>query len=149
MWVRFLHFVLKETLIDKIKNFCYNIYRKYERNKKVKVKNSTRLDKNFRLTNALEAFNTETKEERVRREKRFSNFIRNTQTPSFAKLKKEADELYDKKVAEDESILAAADAGKLKSERLKKKAEILKAKREKENAKKEQEQEQCSSTPTK
>lgn len=94
------------------------------------------IDPNFRMTNALEAFNTETKEERVRREKRFSNFIRNTQTPSFAKLKKEADELYDKKVAEDESILAAADAGTLKSERLKKRAAIIKAKREKEEAKK-------------
>lgn len=102
------------------------------------------IDPNFRMTNALEGFKTKlSKEERmkirqekVRREKSFNEFVRNTQIPSFSNLKKEADDLYDKKIAEENALIAGADAGTLKSESLKKKAIIIKAKREKEAAKK-------------
>ena len=89
------------------------------------------IDPNFRMTNALESFNKTPKGQRVRKEKNFDNYIRNMKSPSFAELKKEADDLYDKKVATENSLVAAADAGTLKSDALKKQASLIKKKREK------------------
>ena len=98
------------------------------------------IDPNFRMTNALGGFKTRlTKEERsrktqeqVRKEKGFDNYIKNTKKPSFAELKKEADDLYNSKVANENALLAAADEGCLKSDRLKKQASLIKKRREKE-----------------
>ena len=90
------------------------------------------IDPNFRMTNALEAFNKTPKGERVRKEKSFDKYIRNTKSPSFAELKRESEDLYNKKVANENALIAAADAGILKSERLKKQALLIKKRREKE-----------------
>lgn len=86
-------------------------------------------------TNALEFGNTETRQERIRREQKFNNAIRNVKSQSVEDMKKESDELFDAKNAENAQLLQAFKDKKLKSKALIKKAKALK-KKEKEAAKK-------------
>lgn len=86
-------------------------------------------------TNALEFGNTETRQERIRRERKFTNAIRNVKSQSVEDMKKESNELFDAKNAENAQLLQAFKDKKLKSKALIKKAKALK-KKEKEAAKK-------------
>lgn len=93
------------------------------------------IDPNFHMTNALEAFNTDNKRERINKEKKFRQFIKETKSLSYPDLKKETDDLYDRKVAIEDFILAGAEDGRLKSEALKQRVETIKKEREKAAAK--------------
>ena len=74
-------------------------------------------------------------------DKHFNDTIRKTKSLSIDELKKESAEAYARKSAEIESLLAALEAGTLKSKTLIKRAEKIKEDREKkaeaEKAKKE------------
>lgn len=93
------------------------------------------IDPNFHMTNALEAFNTDNKRQRLNKQKKFEKAIKNAKSPSYIDLKKETDDLYDAKVAKEDFILAGAEDGRLKSEDLKQRAEVIKKAREKAAAK--------------
>lgn len=86
-------------------------------------------------TNDLGFGNTETRQERVRREQKFNNAIRNIKSQTVEEMKKESDKLFDAKNAENAQLLQAFKDKKLKSKALIKKAKALK-KKEKEAAKK-------------
>lgn len=86
-------------------------------------------------TNALEFGNTETRQERIRREQKFNNAIRNAKSQSVEDMKKESDKLFDAKNADNAQLLQAFKDKKLKSKALIKRAKALK-KKEKEAAQK-------------
>lgn len=96
-----------------------------------------RMSKGWTLvgTNALEFGNTETRQERVRRERKFNNAINNAKSITVEEMKKESEKLFDAKNAENVQLLQAFKDKKLKSKVLIKKAKALK-KKEKEAAKK-------------
>ena len=73
--------------------------------------------------------NEETNVQRNRREKNFSQLIRNTKIRSAVQLNKESDELYAQKVAEEDSLLAAFENKRLKSKKLIKQALRIKKER--------------------
>lgn len=96
-----------------------------------------RMSKGWTLvgTNALEFGNTETRQERVRRERKFNNAINNAKSITVEEMKKESEKLFDTKNAENVQLLQAFKDKKLKSKALIKKAKALK-KKEKEAVKK-------------
>lgn len=96
-----------------------------------------RMSKGWTLvgTNSLEFGNTETRQERVRRERKFNNAINNAKSITVEEMKKESEKLFDTKNAENVQLLQAFKDKKLKSKALIKKAKALK-KKEKEAAKK-------------
>lgn len=69
-------------------------------------------------TNAIEFGNMETKRERIQRERKFDNVIRNTKTLSLEELDKQSKALADARAAEKASLMQAFANGKLKSKRL-------------------------------
>lgn len=73
--------------------------------------------------------NNETNAEKNRREKNFSQLIRNTKVKTGIQLNKESDELYAQKIAEEDSLLAAFEDKRLKSKKLIKQALRLKKER--------------------
>lgn len=84
-------------------------------------------------TNSTNFGNMETKEDRIRREHKFNNVIRNVETLSVDKLKEESDKLFDKRNQNNAELILAFKEKKLKSKKLIKKAKALK-KKEKEAA---------------
>ena len=96
-----------------------------------------RMSKGWTLvgTNALEFGNTETRQERIRRERKFNNAINNAKSITVEEMKKESEKLCDAKNAENVQLLQAFKDKKLKSKALIKKAKALK-KKEKEAEKK-------------
>lgn len=90
-----------------------------------------RMSKGWTLvgTNALEFGNTETRQERARREQKFNNAIRNAQSVTIEQMKKESEKLFDAKNAENVQLLQAFNDKKLKSKALIKKAKALKKKK--------------------
>ena len=96
-----------------------------------------RMSKGWTLvgTNALEFGNTETRQERIRRERKFNNAINNAKSITVEEMKKESEKLFDAKNAENVQLLQAFKDKKLKSKALIKKAKALK-KKEKEAEKK-------------
>lgn len=68
---------------------------------------------NFATINDLS--NSLSKQEKIKREQRFNDAIRNTKTLSVEALKQHSDELYDKQMAEDEKLLQAFTDKKVKS----------------------------------
>ena len=89
-----------------------------------------RMSKGWTLvgTNALEFGNTETRQERVRREHKFNNAINNAKSITVEEMKKESEKLFDAKNAENVQLLQAFKDKKLKSKALIKKAKALKKK---------------------
>jgi hypothetical protein len=82
-------------------------------------------------TNALGFGVDETREEKLRRERKFSNVIHNTPKLSLAKLVEKADKDNDIKVAETAQLLQAYNDKKLKSKTLIKQAKTLKSNKKK------------------
>jgi hypothetical protein len=82
-------------------------------------------------TNALGFGVNETREEKLRREKKFSTAIHNTPKLSLAKLVAKADKDNDIKVAETAQLLQAYNDKKLKSKTLIKQAKTLKSNKKK------------------
>lgn len=84
-------------------------------------------------TNALEFGNTETRQERVRREARFANAIRNTPVNKMTEeeAKEHSEKLFEAKQMSNAQLLQAFKEKKLKSKKLIKKAKALKKEQEK------------------
>lgn len=98
--------------------------------------NTLRMPKGWTLvgTNSFEFGNTETKQQRIRRERKAFNIIRNTEKMTEEKLQKEGDSLYSKKITNNTQLIEAYNNKKLKSPSLIKKAKKLIKKMEKKNA---------------
>ena len=77
-------------------------------------------------TNAFEFGNTETKQERVRRERKNSNAIRNAVKPKHEDLVKESMDAAMAKTQHKTQLIEALEQGRLKSKRLIAEAEMYK-----------------------
>lgn len=87
-------------------------------------------------TNAMEYGDTETRREKIRRQQKFDNAIRNITKRSAEKMEEDSEKSYKAQVAENEKLLQAFKDKKLKSKAAIKKAKALKKradKKDKEN----------------
>ena len=87
-------------------------------------------------TNALEAFTETTKEERIKRYKRFDNAIRNTEIKKEKVLVEESLKAHEKKIAYEDQLIKASEDGVLKSERLQEEVKEILSKRNRKNKRK-------------
>ena len=87
-------------------------------------------------TNALEAFTETTKEERIKRYKRFDNAIRNTEIKKEEVLVDESLKAHKKKIAYEDQLIKASEDGVLKSERLQKEVRGILSERNRKNKRK-------------
>ena len=78
---------------------------------------------------------TENTRVKINRAHKFDNVIKSIKTPTYEELKREFDQIYEAKCAEDEYLLQGFDQKKLKSKKLVKQALKLKKEREKAAAK--------------
>lgn len=76
---------------------------------------------------------SETREQKCKRERRFSNAIKNTQSLSLEEMKKESDELYKNKKAYEDHLIRVYEDKILKSDKLIKQALRIKKERESKN----------------
>ena len=87
-------------------------------------------------TNAMEYGDTKTRREKIRRQQKFDNAIRNITKRSAKKMEEDSEQSYKAQVAENEKLLQAFKDKKLKSKAAIKKAKALKKradKKDKEN----------------
>lgn len=87
-------------------------------------------------TNALEAFTETTKEERIKRYKRFDNAIRNTEIKKEDVLVDESLKAHKKRIAYEDQLIKASEDGILKSEKLKEEVKEILSKRNRKNKRK-------------
>lgn len=87
-------------------------------------------------TNALEAFTETTKEERIKRYKRFDNAIRNTEIKKEKVLVEESLKAHEKKIAYEDQLIKASEDGVLKSERLQEEVKEILSERNRKNKRK-------------
>ena len=88
-------------------------------------------------TNALEAFTETTKEERIKRYKRFDNAIRNTEIKKEEFLVDESLKAHKKRIAYEDQLIKASEDEVLKSEKLQEEVkEILSERNRKKKRKK-------------
>lgn len=80
--------------------------------------------------------NTMSSQEKRALDKKRRDIIRNTTSLSLENLKKEGDLLYEKRVAEEDRLVALVDEGKITKKELVEKAAAIKADREKKKNKK-------------
>ena len=81
--------------------------------------------------------NTETREEKCKREQKFRNAIRNLTSPTYEQMEEQSLKRYDEREAKNTQLLQAFNDKKLKSKGLIKKAKVLKKKQKKEKVIKE------------
>ena len=87
-------------------------------------------------TNALEAFTETTKEERIKRYKRFDNAIRNTEIQKEKDLIDESLKAHRKRIAYEDQLIKASEDGILKSERLQEEVKEILSERNRKKQKK-------------
>ena len=87
-------------------------------------------------TNALEAFTETTKEERIKRYKRFDNAIRNTEIKKEEVLVDESLKAHKKRIAYEDQLIKASKDGVLKSERLQEEVKEILSERDRKNKRK-------------
>lgn len=87
-------------------------------------------------TNALEAFTETTKEERIKRYKRFDNAIRNTEIKKEEVLVDESLKAHKKRIAYEDQLIKASEDGVLKSERLQEEVKEILSERNRKNKRK-------------
>lgn len=87
-------------------------------------------------TNALEAFTETTKEERIKRYKRFDNAIRNTEIKKEEVLVDESIKAHKKRIAYEDQLIKASEDGILKSEKLQEEVKGILSERNRKNKRK-------------
>ena len=87
-------------------------------------------------TNALEAFTETTKEERIKRYKRFDNAIRNTEIKKEEFLVDESLKAHKKRIAYEDQLIKASEDEVLKSEKLQEEVKEILSERNRKNKRK-------------
>ena len=87
-------------------------------------------------TNALEAFTETTKEERIKRYKRFDNAIRNTEIKKEKFLVDESLKAHKKRIAYEDQLIKASEDEVLKSEKLQEEVKEILSERNRKNKRK-------------
>lgn len=87
-------------------------------------------------TNALEAFTETTKEERIKKYKKFDNAIRNTEIKKEKDLVDESLKVHRKRIVYEDQLIKASEDGVLKSERLQEEVKEILSERNRKNKRK-------------
>lgn len=87
-------------------------------------------------TNALEAFTETTKEERIKKYKKFDNAIRNTEIKKEKDLVDESLKAHRKRIVYEDQLIKASEDGVLKSERLQEEVKEILSERNRKNKRK-------------